>query len=269
VRSVRQFPYLLQLAALVALGALADVLLARELRSGQPERIRGALARVGDVDPALAHLLVGLLERDEVLPQVVAALRRGALRITGQLVDALVDPQRPARVRRRVPRVLEACPGPRAVEGLVLGLADADFSVRRACGVVLALLREKHAELAMPAPALYEAVLVELAHVGMVDAGRGARLAPEAPARRLVPGQRHRLERDYASEPLVARRVHDAHAPLAQLARDRVVPDAGACRPRRRRAGVRRAGRRVPPPPPRERAQPAARPEDRLLGHAR
>jgi hypothetical protein len=140
----------------------AFVQLAQELRCGQPERIRGALARVGDVDPALAHLLVGLLERDDVLPQVVAALRRAAPRITGQLVDALLDPQRPTRVRRRVPRVLEACPGPRAVEGLVLGLADADFSVRRACGVVLALLREKHAELAMPAPALYQAVAREL-----------------------------------------------------------------------------------------------------------
>ena len=70
--------------------------------------------------------------------------------------------------------------------------------------------------------------LVELAHVRMVDAGRGARLAPEPLARRLVSrGRRDRLEGDDAPEPLVARGVDDPHAALAQGAGDDVVPDAG------------------------------------------
>ena len=89
--------------------------------------------------------------------------------------------------------------------------------------------------------------LVDLADVRMIDARRRAGLAPEALARRLVAGQRgHRLERDGALEPLVARGVDDAHPALAELAHDGVVPDAGgqrflrdvagrARRPRRRR----------------------------------
>jgi ATP:ADP antiporter, AAA family len=65
-------------------------------------------------------------------------------------------------VRRRIPRVLKAVASARAVEGLVLGLADADFGVRRACSTVLAWLRERHAELGIPQRAVYEAVATEL-----------------------------------------------------------------------------------------------------------
>ena len=76
---------------------------------------------------------------------------------------------------------------------------------------------------------------VDLADVGMVDARRGARLAPEAPARRLVGRQRrHHLDGDRAPEALVAGLVHHAHAALAQAAAHRVVPDAGGQGLRRR-----------------------------------
>jgi hypothetical protein len=136
--------------------------LVEELRSGQPERIRGALLAAGDPDPGLAHLMVALLDRDDVLPQVLRALRRVAPRITGQLVDALVDPRQPSRVRRRIPRVLKAAPTPRAVEGLLLGLGDADFAVRRAAGAVLAWMRDRHAGLVVPAAPVYAAVTREL-----------------------------------------------------------------------------------------------------------
>jgi hypothetical protein len=136
--------------------------LAEGLRSGQPERIRGALATMGSPDPGLAHLVVALLARDDVFPDVLRSLRRVAPRMTGQLVDALVDSHQPSRVRRRIPRVLKASPTPRAVEGLLLGLSDTDFAVRRACGAVLAWMRDRHAGLAVPAPAVYAAVVREL-----------------------------------------------------------------------------------------------------------
>jgi hypothetical protein len=140
--------------------------LAQELRSGHAERIRSALLRMGSPDPALAHLIVALLERDDVFPQVLRALRRGAPRMTGLLVDALADPQQPAAVRRRIPRVLKASPSPRAVDGLVLGLSDADFAVRRSCAVVLVWMRARHAELAVPAAPVYAAAARELDHAG-------------------------------------------------------------------------------------------------------
>ncbi len=136
--------------------------LVEDLRSGQPERIRGALMRMGSPDPVVTPLLVALLARDDVFPEVLRALRRVAPRVTGQLVDSLVDSRQAPRVRRRIPRVLKAVPTVRAVEGLVLGLGDADFAVRRACGAVLAWMRERNAGLAVPAPPVYAAVAREL-----------------------------------------------------------------------------------------------------------
>jgi hypothetical protein len=137
--------------------------LARELRSGRPDRIRGALASMESADPGLTPLLIGLLARDDVFHAVLRSLRGVASRATGQLVDALLDSEQPLAVRRRIPRVLKACPTARAVEGLVLGLGDTDFAVRRACGAVLAWMRDRHAGLAVPAPPVYAAVVRELA----------------------------------------------------------------------------------------------------------
>ena len=84
--------------------------------------------------------------------------------------------------------------------------------------------------------------LVDLADVWMIHARGRARFAPESLARRLVAGQRrHRLQGDRALETLVARRVHDPHSALPQLARHRVVADAiGQVVPR----GVARDARR-------------------------
>ncbi len=109
--------------------------------------------------------------------------------------------------------------------------------------------------------ALVLADLVDLADVGVVHAGGGAGLAPEAAPRRVVVAARDHLQRDRPFEPLVARRIDDAHAALAQLVRDRVVSDArgrvarGAAR--RVRGGRIRAGGTCQPleQPP----QPAAR----------
>ena len=140
--------------------------LAAELRSGRTERIRRTLAEASLPGPELVGLLVPLLARDELFAQVLKSLRRVAQRATGQLVDALVDPDQPAAVRRRIPRVLKASPSARAVEGLLLGLSDPDFAVRRACGLVLGWLRERHAELALAAQPVHAAVARELAAPG-------------------------------------------------------------------------------------------------------
>jgi hypothetical protein len=69
--------------------------------------------------------------------------------------------------------------------------------------------------------------LVDLADVRMVDARRRPRLAPEALARGLVARRRrHRLQRNRALEPFVARRIDDAHPAFAELVRDDVMGDA-------------------------------------------
>ena len=117
----------------------------RQLRSGQPAAVRAVLRASPEPDPLLVAALLPLLARDDVMPDVVRALRRAAPRVTGQLVDALVDPSVDPVVRRRVPRVLKACPTLRAADGLQAALDDPTFDVRAAAGAALAALHERSA----------------------------------------------------------------------------------------------------------------------------
>jgi ATP:ADP antiporter, AAA family len=113
------------------------------LRTGDLAPIRRALQASPDADPALVALLLPLLARDDLFPDVLRALRRAAPRITGQLVDALLDTDADPVVRRRIPRVLKACPTPRAADGLRLALDDPAFDVRAAASAALAALHER------------------------------------------------------------------------------------------------------------------------------
>jgi hypothetical protein len=82
----------------------------------------------------------------------------------------------------------------------------------------------------------------------VVDRGRDVRLAHEALAELLVPGQlvRQHLQRDLAGEPDLLSDVDDAHAAAAE---DRSDPEPGDFRPDpRRSAQLMRAGRRGPEP---------------------
>ncbi|MET0412239.1 MAG: hypothetical protein ABW217_13135 [Polyangiaceae bacterium] len=106
------------------------------LQSGDPARIRSALAN-GPLELELVSLVVPLLEREGCVDTAVIALRGVALRIVGQLVDVLLDPEQPFRVRRRVPRVLRACAHPRAVRGLLDALSDPEFELRYRCALAL------------------------------------------------------------------------------------------------------------------------------------
>jgi AAA family ATP:ADP antiporter len=105
---------------------LQDIL---DLRSGEPERIR-RVAGAPVIDPRLVSHLVPLLARDGLFDVVAAPLRRAAPRSTGQLVDALLDPEMQPAVRRRVARLLKDVPTQRAADGLVQALGDARFDIR-------------------------------------------------------------------------------------------------------------------------------------------
>ena len=76
--------------------------------------------------------------------------------------------------------------------------------------------------------------LVELADVGMRDAGRGPGFTPQPFARRVVGLAANRLQSDGTVEPLIAGRVHDPHASLADLPFDLVASDTVGYRWRRR-----------------------------------
>ncbi len=115
----------------------------RELRSGQPAAIRSVLRATPEPGPQLVAALVPLLANDDVMPDVVRTLRKVAHRVTGQLVDTLLDPTADAAVRRRVPRVLKACPTIRAAVGLQMALDDPTFDVRASAAAALAAIHER------------------------------------------------------------------------------------------------------------------------------
>src|SRR5262249_50419528 len=139
-----------------------------DLRSGRSDRIKRVLQQE-EVDVALVPHLIPLLASNENFHEVLRVLRRLAPRATGQLVDALLDPPRSSTLRRRLPRVLKACPTSRAVEGLLLGLGDGRFDVRAQCGQALVALIERNPALEVSPPVVFEAVGRELG-AGYADA---------------------------------------------------------------------------------------------------
>lgn len=135
--------------------AMADLLSADRARVT-------ALLRRGPLDVHLVSLAIPLLEHSELVEPVTAALSSLAPRVTGQLIDALSDPERSARVRRRLPRILQQARQPMAAQALIAALQAPERSLRyRATGSLVAL-RASHPEL-MPAPGLvFEQVRSEL-----------------------------------------------------------------------------------------------------------
>jgi ATP:ADP antiporter, AAA family len=133
-----------------------------ELCSGSKDRIRALLARPEGLDVALVGHVIPLLVRRDLAADALRALRPLAPRITGQLVDTLLDTTSDPTLRRRVARILKSSPTPRAVDGLLLGLADPEASVRVECAKVVGAIKVTDPDLAVPPDAVFEAIQHEL-----------------------------------------------------------------------------------------------------------
>jgi hypothetical protein len=134
----------------------------RWARSGDPALVRRALHLCPEPDPSLVAALVPHLASDELFPDVLRALRRAAPRVTGQLVDALLDPSLDPVARRRIPRVLKASPTGRAADGLLEALDDRAFEIRSAAAAALAALHERSAVVRIAREEVLERVRREL-----------------------------------------------------------------------------------------------------------
>lgn len=135
---------------------------AADLRSGDASRaIRAAADTSGD-EWALAPLLIDLLAWDEAMPAARDALIRMGARITGMLVDVLLDPERDFVIRRRLPRVLAYIPSHRSVDGLFAVLEDRRFEVRFYSGRALHVLLNGNPELNKTPDGVWMAVNREL-----------------------------------------------------------------------------------------------------------
>jgi AAA family ATP:ADP antiporter len=129
--------------------------------SGDSERTVEAL-RAGPLEPELTSLVIPLLEHDGTAEAAIDALRSVAVRVPGQLVDALLDPALSQKLRRRLPRVLRSAPHPRAVRGLSEALLDPDREIRLRAALALRDLAEQHQELRPPKRLTLQAAAREL-----------------------------------------------------------------------------------------------------------
>jgi AAA family ATP:ADP antiporter len=142
------------------------------LRSRNPEAIRRVLTDPQGLRASLIPHIVALLAWDPVAYDALRALRAVAEEHVGQLVDALIDPNQPFAVRRRLARVFSVCVSQRAADGLLLALDDLRFEVRLYCGRSLAAIVEKNPRVRVDREAILEAVLREVAVSRSVWEGR-------------------------------------------------------------------------------------------------
>jgi AAA family ATP:ADP antiporter len=164
---------------------------ARTMRTGEASDIRTLLA-YDELDVRLVPFAIALLARRDVYHEAIAALRRVADRAVPPLVKALVDPDQPFAIRRRLPRVLEVCESKEAANGLASALDDERFEVRYRCALALARISARDPSRRPPLERVHEVVNKEL------EAGRK------------VWDSRRLLDDDSEEEaPLVERAVRD------------------------------------------------------------
>jgi hypothetical protein len=97
----------------------------------------------GVAGPLVPHV-IPLLAWDAVAEEAVRALRKVAEERLGTLTDALLDPNQPFAVRRRLARVFSICVSQRSVDALLLALDDPRFEVRFQCGRSLSAIQAKN-----------------------------------------------------------------------------------------------------------------------------
>lgn len=116
-----------------------------DLTCGDHERVRRVL--LSPLDARVVAVVIPLLGHPTHGRAARRALSACASTVSGQLVDAILDPSQPEAVRRRLPDVLKSAGDSRAAQGLFAGL-DAELpSVRQRCAAALHSLVREHPEL--------------------------------------------------------------------------------------------------------------------------
>ncbi len=133
-----------------------------DMVSMEPGRVR----RVLSIDAPLPRTMVPfamLWLADKDLRELASrALRAVASHITGQLADALCDPDVDLEIRRRVPRLLATCPTQAVAEALLQGAEDARFEVRYECGRALLHITRENPHIVIPLPRILAIVKHEV-----------------------------------------------------------------------------------------------------------
>jgi len=144
-----------------AAGLPSEIASMSALRSGEVARVREELRRAEPLSPLLVPQVISLLAWDEVNGLASHALCKAASRITGPLIDHMLDPDEDFAIRRRLPRVLGTCATQRAHDGLMAALSDGRFEVRYQAAIALARMQEQAPGLSVDRYRLFAAVLSE------------------------------------------------------------------------------------------------------------
>lgn len=122
----------------------------RDLSSGDPKRVRAVLGAETPLAAPLIPLAILLLASGEFQRDAISALRKVSRSATGQLGDALCDPNVHVDIRRRIPRVLSACSTQAAANALLCGTEDPRFEVRYECGRALLQITASNPTITIP-----------------------------------------------------------------------------------------------------------------------
>jgi hypothetical protein len=133
------------------------------LRSRDRQAILPVLRQSDDLAPSLIPHVIQLLAWDPVAEEAIQALRKNAEYHVGGFTDALLDPNQPFAVRRRLARVFSVCVSQRAADGLLAALDDLRFEVRFQCARSLAAIMEKNPRVRIDANKVYDVVHREVA----------------------------------------------------------------------------------------------------------
>jgi hypothetical protein len=133
------------------------------LRSRNRERILAVLRDEEGLPATLIPHVIPLLAWDPVAEEAGRALRRVVEERVGELTDALIDPNQPFAVRRRLARVFATGVSQRAADGALLGLDDLRFEVRFQCGRSLASIVAKNALVRIEPARIFDVVRREVA----------------------------------------------------------------------------------------------------------
>jgi ATP:ADP antiporter, AAA family len=132
------------------------------LRSRNRDRVVRVLRDEQGLAAPLVPHVIPLLAWDAVAEEAVRALRKVAEERLGTLTDALLDPNQPFAVRRRLARVFSICVSQRSVDALLLALDDQRFEVRFQCGRSLSAIVAKNALVRIDRERIFEVVRREV-----------------------------------------------------------------------------------------------------------
>jgi hypothetical protein len=132
------------------------------LRSRDRARVLAVLRDEEELAATLVPHVIPLLAWDPVTEDAARALRQVVEMRVGMLADALVDPNQPFAVRRRLARIFTTAVSQRAADALLLGLDDSRFEVRFQCGRSLASILGKNSTVRIDPERIFKVVRGEV-----------------------------------------------------------------------------------------------------------